>query len=124
MTDLFKKITLGDTILMRVLRLSVLAFAFLLLLASVQFAQKKPNYNCTKVGSDCVANCDKTADKTKNAKAYDKCLADCDRKEAECNKRQDVTSGCADTFQGCVKNAKSEKDKEVCRAAYRKCKGE
>jgi len=109
---------------MRILKLSIFALTAIAIFTTAQFAEKNPNYGCAKVGRDCVAKCDKGAEKSKNAKAYDKCLADCDKAESNCNKRQEKAGDCAESFRSCNQNAKTEKDKEACRASYRKCKGE
>jgi hypothetical protein len=109
---------------MRILKLCILAVVAIFIVATAQFAQKKPNYDCGKVGRNCTAKCDEGADKTKNAKRYEKCLAGCEKSEADCNKREDTAGECAKSFQSCNKDAKSESDKNACRAACRKCKGE
>jgi hypothetical protein len=110
---------------MRIVKISFLTAVLMTISLSLALAaDRMPNYNCGKVGKDCTANCDKKADTSKNAKAYQKCLDGCEKAEKDCNNRQDNATGCAETFQSCIKSAKSEKDKEPCRAAYRKCKGD
>lgn len=44
-------------------------------------------------------------------------LRDCIR---ECNKIEN----CGPEFKRCIKNAKTEKQREACQKGYRKCKGE
>ena len=110
---------------MRIVTTSLLAVAMMVLSAPLaDAAAKSPNYNCGKVGRDCVAACDSKAEKARLAKEYDKCLAACDKKEAACSDRQDTAAGCGKVFESCIKKAQSEKDKEPCRAAYKTCKGD
>lgn len=110
---------------MRVVKILVLSFVGIAFLATMAMAQgKMPNYGCDNKDSDCISACDKSAETSKNAKNYDKCLASCKKQAESCSKRQDVAAGCADKFQEGIKNSKTEKEKEAHRAAYKKCKGD
>ena len=110
---------------MRIMKILALSFAGIAFLATMAFAQgKMPNYDCDGRDSACVSGCDKSADTSKNAKNYDKCLSVCKKQAENCNKRQKVTTDCAEKFQEGIKNSKTEKDKDASRAAYKKCKGD
>lgn len=109
---------------MRIVKLSVLVVVVLAFLVTVVLAGNTPNYDCAGTGNTCVEGCDKAAETSKNANNYSKCLAKCRKVEADCEKRQEKASICAESFQRCNEKAKTESDKNVCRAAYRKCKGE
>lgn len=108
---------------MTIIKKSFLASSVVLLLVFMAFAGNTPDYNCAKAARECTEVCDKNAESGKNANAYQKCLDGCSKAEEICNGRQEKTSECAETFQSCIKNAKSENDKQGCRTAYTKCKG-
>jgi len=87
------------------------------------FAGNGPNYNCEKMASECEKNCDRDAEMSKNARAYQNCLDRCSESSRRCSERQEMANGCAESFRECIKNAGSESAKESCRSSYRNCKG-
>lgn len=95
------------------------------LLISPAFAGPGPDYNCEKSYSQCQASCDNSADTSKNAKAYQKCLDQCEKANRSCEQRQEKATACAESFQSCISEAAGdEKAMEGCRKAYRSCKGD
>lgn len=84
-----------------------------------------PDYGCDASRDSCVEGCDNQADTGKGANAYNACLKRCEKAYKSCTERQEVATGCAETFRSCIGNARGDEDAmEACRAAYRECKGD
>lgn len=54
------------------------ALLFVAILISPAFAGPITDYHCAERYSQCQASCDNSADTTKNANAYQKCLDQCE----------------------------------------------
>ncbi|MCB1170465.1 MAG: hypothetical protein KDK25_09040 [Leptospiraceae bacterium] len=84
-----------------------------------------PDYGCDASRDACVEGCDNQADTGKGANAYNACLKRCENAYKSCTQRQEVATGCAESFRSCIGNARGDDDAmEACRDAYRQCKGQ
>lgn len=87
-------------------------------------SRSMPDYNCSDRAEACEKACDENADTGKNANAYNECLERCREFVRRCEERQAETTRCAESFTTCIDRAQSELDREGCRRAYRRCKGD
>jgi hypothetical protein len=94
------------------------------LFAATCFAGSMPDYHCGDQLDRCEKACDRQAEESKNANAYQRCLDRCTEMNQKCEARQSKTTECAEAYMDCIKDAKGdEAATESCREAYRNCKG-
>ncbi|MGE4545332.1 MAG: hypothetical protein AB7D06_14585 [Pedobacter sp.] len=100
-----------------------LSIVFLALMTATVFAGSMPDYKCAEQNTRCEKACDEMAEGSKNANAYQRCLDRCQEANQRCEERQSKTTGCAEAFMDCTKEAAgNEEAQEGCREAYRLCK--
>jgi len=97
---------------------------FALMVAGVSvYSGSMPDLNCDKHFSGCVQGCDEGVQSAATqGKKYSECISHCDEVLEKCNKRQAMTTGCAEDFQECISQPDNPKD--MCRDMYKRCKGD